>query len=246
MSVLAPPPEQDDLELLIREARARQRRRRLLGAAAVIAILAGTGLAIHAIADGTSSGASALTGSPVSTGTSGARCGARVAGTNRILAPGGAVAYRDPYRGAMWHELRCSGPTVWAIFVNGIGTNVESYVGVRSLDGGRTWRVAFAQDPRVRKKYSIGNEVGPWALHGSRAAYFVATCVPCGVGKEFGTVSLTVTKNAGRTFHRYQVPALNGFSARRMQVTSRGVKIWATRLWPYRGKPRDKVVAVRS
>lgn len=45
MSVVAPPP-QDELELLIREARARQRRRRLL-ALAVIAAVAALGLAVY-------------------------------------------------------------------------------------------------------------------------------------------------------------------------------------------------------
>jgi photosystem II stability/assembly factor-like uncharacterized protein len=46
MSVLAPPP-QDELELLIREARARQRRRRIMLAAG-IAVVAGLGLALWA------------------------------------------------------------------------------------------------------------------------------------------------------------------------------------------------------
>jgi hypothetical protein len=45
------------LEALIREARARQRKR-WLGAAAVIAVLAGGGLAIHSIAFGRSPSAS--------------------------------------------------------------------------------------------------------------------------------------------------------------------------------------------
>jgi hypothetical protein len=48
MSVLAPPPQDDlELDLLIREARARQRRRRLIGAA-VVALVAATGLSLWA------------------------------------------------------------------------------------------------------------------------------------------------------------------------------------------------------
>jgi photosystem II stability/assembly factor-like uncharacterized protein len=50
VSVLTPPP-QDELELLIREARARQRRRRLIGAAAV-AIVAAAGLSLWAAIPG--------------------------------------------------------------------------------------------------------------------------------------------------------------------------------------------------
>lgn len=50
MSVVAPPP-QNELELLIREAKARQRRRRLLGAAAV-ALAAGVGISLYAVLGG--------------------------------------------------------------------------------------------------------------------------------------------------------------------------------------------------
>jgi hypothetical protein len=49
VSVLSPPdPREDELELLIREARARQRRRRVLLVAG-IALAAATGLAVHAV-----------------------------------------------------------------------------------------------------------------------------------------------------------------------------------------------------
>lgn len=229
MSVLFPPP-QDELELLIREAPARQRRRRLAGAAALIAALAGTALAVHAVTSGNGSRVSAGARGSVPAATSGSRCGARIEGTTKIVTQSGDVAYHDPYQGAMWHGLRCSGATVWAVFVNGIGTNVESYVGVRSLDGGRTWRVAFAQDPRIRKTYSIGPELGTWTLHGPHAAYFLGTCGPCSVGKAYGTVSLTVTKNAGRTFRHYPIPALTGWSPSRIRATGHGVAIWARRL----------------
>lgn len=213
---------------LIAEAKQRARRRRLVAAAALLlAILGGTGLVVHALA-GTSPGVSTGTRGAAPAATSGRRCAARIVGT-RILAPGGSVAYRDPYPGAMLRELHCSGSTEWAVFVNGIGTNVESYVGVRSLDRGRTWRVALAQDPRVRLKRSIGAEVGPWALHGSRAAYFLGICNPCQLGNTWGTVSLTVTKDAGRTFRSYPVPALAGWAPLRIRASGREVTIWARR-----------------
>jgi Protein of unknown function (DUF4232) len=51
MSVVAPPP-QDELELLIREARARQWRRRMV-VGTVVAVLAGSGLAIYSATHGT-------------------------------------------------------------------------------------------------------------------------------------------------------------------------------------------------
>jgi hypothetical protein len=55
MSIVAPPPvippEQDQLEALIREARARQRRRRLLGAA-TLAVAAGAALSVHSVLAG--------------------------------------------------------------------------------------------------------------------------------------------------------------------------------------------------
>lgn len=240
MRVLTPPP-QDEQELLIREARARQRKRRLVGAAALIAFLAGTGLAIHSIASGKGSRVSAGARRGVPAATTRSRCGVRIEGTTEVVGQGGDVVYRDPYQGSMWHDLRCQGTTVWAVFVNGIGTNVESYLGVRSLDGGRTWRVAFAQDPRVRKQYSVGAELGPWALQGRRSAYFVGTCGPCSVGKAYGTVSLTVTKDAGRTFRHHLVRALTGWTPRRIRATGHEVAIWASQLVRKRDTPPVEV-----
>lgn len=43
--------------------------------------------------------------------------------------------------------------------------------------------------------------LGPWTLVGS-SAYFTGRCPACGAG----TVSLWVTKDGGRTFHRYAIP----------------------------------------
>jgi hypothetical protein len=62
--MLAPPrpPSHDELEALIKEARARQLRRRLLGAAGV-AIAAGIGLCIYAFLAGGSQGAATASGS---------------------------------------------------------------------------------------------------------------------------------------------------------------------------------------
>ena len=69
MSVVAPPPH-DDLELLIREARARQRRRWMI-AAVVVAVGAGAAVAAYAVAGGRA-GRQAST--PISGPAAAARC----------------------------------------------------------------------------------------------------------------------------------------------------------------------------
>ena len=145
----------------------------------------------------------------------------------------------------MWHELRCSGPAVWVVFVNGVGMMHEEYIGARSLDRGRAWRVVLADRPG---SYGIGAEVGAWTLRGSRAAYFLGTCPACSAGKAFGTVSLTVTTNAGRTFRSYPVSALSGFVPLRLRARGSVVTIWARRLVRKVGLRevyRHKVVKVR-
>jgi hypothetical protein len=147
----------------------------------------------------------------------------------------------------MWHELRCSGAAVWVVFVNGVGMSHEDYVGARSLDRGRTWRVVLADRPG---SYGIGAEVGAWTLRGSRAAYFLGTCPACSVGKAFGTVSLTATKDAGRTFRSYPVSALAGFAFAPLRLRARGsvVTIWGRQLVRTVGSRevyRHKIVTVR-
>ena len=67
--MLAPPrPPQDELELLIKEARERQLRRRLLGAAGV-AVVAAIGLSVYVVASDGRSGSTAvrppITGPPI-------------------------------------------------------------------------------------------------------------------------------------------------------------------------------------
>lgn len=243
MSVVAPPepPRPDELELLIREARARQLRRRL-GAVAVVAVLLGTSVATYAIFAG--SGERSTTGglgAGRAATPSSSRCGVRVRGPNVFR--DGRIVFRDRVASPMSHEIRCSGSTVWAVFVNGIGTNVESYVGARSGDRGRTWRVAFGQNYQgLRADRGLGPELGAWTLSGSRAAYFIGWCGPCSVSGRFGTADLIATTDGGRTFRHYAVPALAGFSPRRLRVTGRVVTIWGRQLaQPY----THKVVRLR-
>jgi hypothetical protein len=118
VSVHSPPEPRQD-ELLIREARARQLRRRL-GSAALVAVLAGATIGIYSIATARHPSSSAAAGRGAQAAATQSRCGYRVVGT-RVLASDGSVAYRDPAKGAMWHELQCSGSAVWVVFVNGVG-----------------------------------------------------------------------------------------------------------------------------
>jgi hypothetical protein len=53
-----------------------------------------------------------------------------------------------------------------------------------------------------------------------------------------GTVALWVTKDGGRTFREYKVPALTGYAPDRIRVTGREVTIAGARLYIRRGSPR--------
>jgi hypothetical protein len=234
VSALFPPPtapEQDELELLIREARARQRKR-WVGAAALVALLAGAALGITSIVGGTAPKTS-IGGDRRAGGTSASRCGVRSVGV-RIL-QGGRTVYREPGRfvhpnGGPGAEIQCSGPTIWAVFFNGAGMSQEAYVGVRSADAGRTWRRVFSEGMfGPRAPHHLDAELGVWTLHGPRDAYFVGSCPACSVGQLQGTVSLWVTKDGGRTFRRYDVPALTGYAAVALGVNGRSVRISAKR-----------------
>jgi hypothetical protein len=235
MSVVAPPepPRPDELELLIREARAR-RRKRWLGGTVAVAVFAGGTLVVLSIANGGQSGVShAGPGSTAIRSTK--ECGIRVLGP-RILDSAGSLVYREPVpkgevnANRIPSQVRCSGSAVWVVFFNGVGMMHEDYVGVRSLDRGRTWRIAFAQSPGAHSRYGDSAEPGPWTLAGARGGYFVGSCPACSEGKAFGLVSLSVTKNGGRTFRTYPVPALSGFEPLGVRVTGGVVRIAARRL----------------
>src|SRR5258706_5861248 len=75
--MIAPPkpPSRDDVEALIKEARARQLRRRRLGAAGV-AIVAGVGLAVYALTTGGGAQSGLTNGSP--------RCAAPLCRNSRL------------------------------------------------------------------------------------------------------------------------------------------------------------------
>lgn len=229
MSVLSPPePRKDERELLIREARARQRQR-WVGAATLAAVLAGAALGISSIVGGTAPGTTTHGGRSY-VAASASRCGVGSIGVR--LLEGGRTVYREPGRyvhpnGGPGAAIQCSGPTIWAVFFNGAGMSQEAYVGVRSVDRGRTWKLVFAEGSfGVKGPHRLDSYLGVWTLHGPRAAYFTGSCPACG----FGTVSLWVTKNAGRTFRMYKVPALNGYGPTRIRVSGSEVTIDARRI----------------
>jgi hypothetical protein len=166
-------------------------------------------------------------------------CGVQVKGT-RILSPGGDVVYREPASRTFGHQMRCSGSTIWVIFENGVASNQQAYVGVRSGDGGHKWRLVFAERYfGVDAPHQLDDYMGAWMLSGPRAAYFTGRCPACGAG----TDSLWVTKDGGRTFRRYQLPTLTGYASTAINVSDDRVTISARRWTP--GQPAHKTVTVR-
>lgn len=228
MAVAAPPkpPRPDELEALIREARARQRKRRL-GTAAVVALLAGSAIVLYAVLGGGNPSTLRGGAGPRGAVKSGGACGVRGAGV-RILDASGQTVYREPAQARPYirPEIRCSGATIWAVWDNGVAASQEGYVGARSGDGGRRWRLIFAERFfGVKAPHQLDSYMAVWTLHGPRAAYFTGMCPACG----FGTVSLWVTKNGGRTFRRYDVPALTGLEPTGLRVSGDDVTIRARR-----------------
>jgi hypothetical protein len=119
----------------------------------------------------------------------------------------------------------------------------EAYVGARSVDHGRTWKLVFSERFfGVKAPHELDSYMGPWILRG-RVAYFTGSCPACSSTTSVGTVSLWVTKDAGRTFRMYRVPALTGYAPVRLRVRGRNVRIWAKRF--ARGVKPHKTVTVR-
>jgi hypothetical protein len=153
-------------------------------------------------------------------------CPVHVVG-KRVVDRRGDTLFRDPGYGVpAAAQVKCSGRTVWVLFHHGAAASQEAYVGVRSGDGGRTWRVLLAEPYfGVRAPFAIDAYSGPWTIVGENAAYFVGWCPACGAG----TVSLTVTLDGGRHFVRYRIPKLTGYQATAVRVRGREVTITAKR-----------------
>jgi hypothetical protein len=196
------------LDPLIAEAK-RRARKRYLALIAMAAVAAG-GVAVYSVAR-----ESPPLRFSVPPGATGAACGVRGVGA-RILSPQGKTLYREPGKAPNgFPAIRCSGSTIWAVWDNGGEMSQEAYFGARSLDGGGTWHAALAEPYFLRKApHDLGSSLGVWTLHGPRTAYFVSACWACGGV----TNALFVTKNAGRTFARREVPALTGYTVTGVRV----------------------------
>jgi hypothetical protein len=154
----------------------------------------------------------------------------------------GQTVYRAPGYRIVAAQVKCSGSTIWVLFHGGRASSQEAYVGVRSGDGGRTWKLLLSEPYfGVRAPFTIDSYSGPWTIVGENAAYFVGWCPACGSG----TVSLTVTLDGGRHFHRYRIPELTGFQATGIRVVGDDVTITAKSHLPSGPRRRTVTVEVR-
>jgi hypothetical protein len=176
----------------------------------------------------------------VATHTSGASpCPVHSVG-KRLVDRHGRTVYRYPGYRVVAAQVKCSGRTVWALFHGGGEMSQEAYVGVRSGDAGRTWKVLLAEHYfGIKAPFTIDSYSGPWTIVGEDAAYFVGWCPACGTG----TVSLTVTRDGGRDFRRYPIPKLTGFYSTGISVAGHNVTIRARN--QLRTGPRSRTITIR-
>jgi hypothetical protein len=169
-------------------------------------------------------------------------CPVHVVG-KRIEDAAGRTTYRYPGNFVPRAEIRCSGRVVWVLLHGGGASSQELYLGLRSSDRGRTWRLLLAEPYfGIKAPFMIDSYSGPWTIVGQNAAYFVGWCPVC---IPYGTVSLTVTLDGGRHFHRYQVPLLNDFRATSVTVAGDDVAITAESMLRVGPRTRTAVVDVR-
>lgn len=203
MSVLAPPPQDElELELLIREARARQRRRRLIGAA-VVAVVAAAGLSLWAAIPG-HTGAARIGGGSESGTNRGLDNAARVpitkvgtsGGVTWAINSGGMWLTTDD--GGTWRQsvpaplahggivdqriaqvsfLDARHGWLYAGFVNPVSAQLARGAFFRTSDGGRTWQ-----------RESPAGCCGNFSFVNGRLGFF------------FGSQGLYETRNGGTTW----------------------------------------------
>jgi len=161
----------------------------------------------------------------------------------RIVDKRGQTVYRDPGYRLVSGQVKCSGRTVWVLFHGGVASSQEAYLGVRSGDGGRTWKLLLSEPYfGVRAPFTIDSYSGPWTIVGKNAAYFVGWCPACAY---YGTVSLTVTLDGGRHFRRYRIAMLSGFRGVGIRVVGDDVTITARSQSPTGLRRRTITIEVR-
>jgi hypothetical protein len=168
-------------------------------------------------------------------------CPVHVVG-KRIVDAAGQTTYRYPGNFVPRAEIRCSGGVVWVLLHGGAASSQELYLGLRSADRGRTWKLLLAEPYfGIRAPFTIDSYSGPWTIAGANAAYFVGWCPACAA---YGTVSLTVTLDGGRQFRHYAIPGSTGFRGTSVRVSGRTVTIGARSM--LRTGPRTRTFTVHA
>jgi hypothetical protein len=145
-------------------------------------------------------------------------CPVRLVG-KRIVDGTGQTTYRYPGSEVPVAQIRCSGRVVWVLLHGGAASSQEMYLGLRSADGGRTWKLLLSEPYfGIKAPFTIDAYSGPWTIVGENAAYFVGWCPAC----TNGNVVLVATTDGGRTFHRYAVPSLSGYGQGLRSVSVNG------------------------
>jgi hypothetical protein len=99
----------------------------------------------------------------------------------------------------------------------------KRHVGVRSGDGGRTWKPS---SPSGTSEFgTFHDRLVLWAVDDRRPERGLLRWLVPPRGR--GTVSLTVTLDGGRHFRRCRVPKLTGFQATGIRVVGHNVTITA-------------------
>jgi hypothetical protein len=161
----------------------------------------------------------------------------------RIVDNLGQTVYRDPGYRVVAAQVKCSGRAVWVLFHGGVASSQEAYLGVRSGDGGRTWKLLLSEPYfGIRAPFTIDSYSGPWTIVGANAAYFVGWCPACG---HDGTVSLTYTLDGGRHFRRQRIVRLSGFRGTGIRVEGDDVTITATSQSPTGPRMRTITIEVQ-
>ena len=169
------------------------------------------------------------------------QCPVHVVG-KRIVTAAGRDVYRYPGNFVPRAQIRCSGRVVWVLLHGGAASSHELYLGLRSHDGGNTFQLLVAESYfGIKAPFTIDAYSGPWTIVGANAAYFVGWCPVCDL---YGTVSLTVTHDGGRTFTHYRIPSLNGFRGYAVQV--RGDEVTIVARSQLRVGPRTKTFTIHA